>query len=51
MRLHGGYRDFSGNPVFDLTRLEEMRKHLEPGVSGWFTRAELPKRQNRVVRR
>jgi hypothetical protein len=36
VRLYGGFREFAGEPVFDLDALEEMRGMLEQGESGWF---------------
>ncbi len=34
VRLYGGFRDFSGTPVFNLANLERMRQQLEQGISG-----------------
>ena len=39
VRLHGGFRDFASTPVFDLDRLEEMRKYLANPVSADGVRA------------
>jgi hypothetical protein len=36
VRLHGGFREFAGQPVFDLDALERMRKHLAKGRMGRF---------------
>lgn len=42
VRLYGGYRDFSGQPVFDLDSLERMRVHLRPGRMGRFEEVRKP---------
>lgn len=36
VRLHGGFRDFAGQPVFDPESLERMRVSLKPGRVGRF---------------
>ena len=36
VRLFGGFADFSGKPVFNLTALERMRPGLTPGEDGWL---------------
>lgn len=36
VRLHGGYREFSGQPVFNMEMLQKMRSKLAAGESGWF---------------
>lgn len=36
VRLHGGYRDFAGQPVFDLDAVEAMRASVRPGKIGRF---------------
>lgn len=38
VRLHGGFLDFSGRPVFDLEALEAMRPGLEDGETGSLVR-------------
>lgn len=40
VRLHGGYREFAGNPVFDPEALETLRAKLQKGESGWFVEVD-----------
>lgn len=40
VRLYGGFRDFAGQPVFDLEVLESMRPELRAGKSGSFVKAD-----------
>ncbi len=41
VRLHGGFADFSGHPVFDRTALEAMRAGLEDGQTGRLVAASV----------
>lgn len=42
VRLYGGYREFSGTPVFDPEALEQMRPAIQPGISGVIQRKGAP---------